>query len=71
MFTIALQMNFDFYIDMGLKGYCYFTKEADWEEFPTNFLLVPPVNMIFLNFFPFQKRIAKKVMFFILFIMEY
>lgn len=68
MFTIALQMNFDFYIDMGYRGYWYFTKEADWEELPTNILLVPPVNLIFLNFFPFQKTIAKKVMFFILFL---
>jgi hypothetical protein len=68
MFTIALQMNFDFYIDIGYKGYWYFTKEADWEELPTNIMIVPPVNMIFLNFFPFQKKFAKKFIFFILFL---
>ncbi|MFD0825877.1 hypothetical protein ACT8ZR_09380 [Neobacillus sp. M.A.Huq-85] len=67
-FTIAFQMNFDFYIDMEYKGYWYFTKNADWKELPTNIMLVPPVNMIFLNFFPFQKRIIKKVIFFIVFL---
>ncbi|WHY93116.1 hypothetical protein QNK12_06415 [Neobacillus cucumis] len=67
-FTIALQMNFDFYIDMEYKGYWYFSQKADWKELPTNIVLVPPVNMIFLNFFPFQKRITKKVMFFIMFL---
>ncbi|MFJ7726149.1 hypothetical protein ACIQXV_08270 [Neobacillus sp. NPDC097160] len=68
MFTIAFQMNFDFYVDMEYHGYWYFTQNADLKELPTNIALVPPVNMIFLNFFPFHKRITKKVIFFILFL---
>lgn len=68
MFTVAFQMNFDFYIDMELHGYWYFTKKADWRELPTNIMLVPPVNIIFLNFFPFEKEKLKQVTFFIIFL---
>jgi hypothetical protein len=68
MFTIAFQMNFDFYVDLEHHGYWYFTKKADWKELPTNIMLVPPVNMIFLNFFPFEKDKLKQVTFFIIFL---
>src|SRR4051794_22700365 len=68
MFTIALQMNFDFYVDLEYHGYWYFTKKVDWKELPTNIVLVPPVNMIFLNFFPFKKSLVKKLSFFLLFL---
>jgi hypothetical protein len=68
MFTIAFQMNFDFYVDMEHNGYWYFTKRADWKELPTNIILVPPVNIIFLNFFPFKKSLVKKLSFFLLFL---
>jgi hypothetical protein len=68
MFTIAFQMNFDFYVDMEHHGYWYFTQNADLKELPTNIALVPPVNMIFLNFYPFEKSKIKQVFFFILFL---
>jgi hypothetical protein len=68
MFTIAFQMNFDFYVDMEYHGYWYFTQNADLKELPTNIALVPPVNMIFLNFYPFEKSKIKQVHFFILFL---
>ena len=68
MFTIAFQMNFDFYVDLEHHGYWYFTKNKDWKELPTNIMLVPPVNMIFLNFFPLGKDKLKQVTFFIIFL---
>jgi hypothetical protein len=68
MFTIVFQMNFDFYVDMEYHGYWYFTQHADLKELPTNIALVPPVNMIFLNFYPFEKSKIKQVLFFILFL---
>lgn len=68
MFTIAFQMNFDFFVDLEYHGYWYFTKKADWIELPTNVILVPPVNMIFLNFFPFYKSMLKKVGYFLFFL---
>jgi hypothetical protein len=67
-FTVALHLNFDFYIDLQYKGYWYFSQKADWMEIPTNIFLLPPVNMIFLNFFPFHKSLLKKGIFFILFL---
>ncbi|MCM2531721.1 hypothetical protein NDK43_04010 [Neobacillus pocheonensis] len=68
LFTIAFQMNFDFYIDMEYHGYWYFTQNADLKELPTNIALVPPANMIFLNFYPFEKSKIKQGIFFILFL---
>jgi hypothetical protein len=65
-FTIAFQMSFDFYVDMEFHGYWYFTKHADWKEFPTNFFLVPPVNILFLNFYPFEKSKMKQGLYFLL-----
>jgi hypothetical protein len=47
MFSIAFQMNFDFYVDMEYHVYWYFTQNADLKELPTNIALVTPVNMIF------------------------
>jgi hypothetical protein len=69
MFTIALQMSFDFYVDMEYHGYWYFTKNADWEEMPSNFFLVPPANVIFLNFYPFEKSKIKQSIYLILFVL--
>jgi hypothetical protein len=68
-FTIALQMSFDFYVDMEYHGYWYFTNHADWEELPTNFFLVPPVNMLFLNYFPFEKSKWKQGIYLIVFVL--
>jgi hypothetical protein len=68
-FTIAFQMSFDFYMDMEFHAYWYFTKHADWKELPTNFLLVPPANMIFLNFYPFEKSKWKRVIYLLLFVL--
>ena len=49
IFTVALQTVFDTYIDLKYSGYYYFTKEVDWESLLNLIFLVPPVNMMFLN----------------------
>lgn len=62
-FTIAFQFIFDTYVEFKYHGYWYFKKEIEWVGlFPHTFLL-PPVNMMFLNWFPFKKRIIKKLMY--------
>lgn len=64
LFTIALQTSFDVYIDFKLHGYWYFTKAVDFWELPTTVLLVPPVNMMFLNWYPFQTQILRQFFYF-------
>lgn len=59
-FTIAMQTLFDYYMDIKYLGYWYFTKEVDWASIPALTMLIPPVNMMFLNWFPFQSSLLKK-----------
>lgn len=64
-FTIILQMAFDGYIDHKLKGYWYFTKDVDLLDLPTVTVLVPPVNMMFLNWYPFNSILFKKAKYYL------
>ena len=65
VFTTAFQLNFDLYIDLKYHGYWYFTKGIDWFSLPAHSLLLPPVNMMFLNWYPFQSTLWKKAFYFI------
>lgn len=61
MFTIAYQMTFDLYVDIKYHGYWYFTKDIDWEAFLAHKVLVPPVNLMFLNWYPFKRMLWEQV----------
>ncbi|ULT54448.1 hypothetical protein L1999_14825 [Neobacillus drentensis] len=61
-FTIAFQTVFDVYIDFKYHGYWYFSKGVDWKSFIAIFL-VPPVNVVYLNFFPYKKALRKKILY--------
>ncbi|MBV7506531.1 hypothetical protein KW850_14800 [Bacillus sp. sid0103] len=67
-FTIAFQVIFDLFVEFKYQGYWYFDKEIDWAGLLPHIFLVPPVNMIFLNFFPHKSKVFKKILFFILFV---
>ncbi|WP_335871525.1 hypothetical protein [Bacillus sp. 2205SS5-2] len=60
-FTLTFQLLFDCIIDIKYSGYWYFTTEFDWFEMPARLVLIPPVNMIFLNYFPFKKAFIRKI----------
>lgn len=59
-FTIVLQMFFDGYIDHKYGGYWYFNKEIGLLDFLPVTVLVPPVNMMFLNWYPFHSTLLRK-----------
>lgn len=61
VFTVALQTLFDVIIDFKYHGYWYFSKAIDWKGLPATTMLVPPVNIVFLNGYPFKKDRAKKI----------
>lgn len=67
-FTIALQSLFDVFIEFKYHGYWYFDREIDWAGVLPHICLVPPVNMIFLNYFPHKSKIVKQLSFIILFV---
>ncbi|MEH7086004.1 hypothetical protein V7139_25155 [Neobacillus drentensis] len=52
------------YIDQKYHGYWYFTQGVDLAALPTLTMLLPPVNMIFLNWFPFNSSLLKRILYF-------
>lgn len=64
-FTVALQVLFDVYINAKYQGYWYFTKEIDWSSLPVYTVLIPPVNIMFLNWYPSTGPLWRKVLYFI------
>ncbi|WP_027408780.1 hypothetical protein [Anoxybacteroides tepidamans] len=64
-FTTSFQLLFDLYVDHKYHGYWYFTKEVDWEGLPTLTMLIPPVNIMFLNWYPFHKSLLKRFLYFV------
>ncbi|SFI36430.1 hypothetical protein SAMN02799624_00610 [Paenibacillus sp. UNC496MF] len=60
-FTMAFQLLFDLLFDFKFKGYWYFEKNSvDWTAFLARTLLIPPVNLLFLGFFPSERRFLAK-----------
>lgn len=67
-FTIAFQTTFDVFIELKYHAYWYFDKEVDLAGVIPHLFVVPPVNMIFLNWFPYNGSFVKKASFIILFV---
>lgn len=63
-FTVAFQATFDNYVDIKHQGYWYFTKDVDWTDLFSITLVVPPVNMIFLNWYPYDGSLWQQVRYF-------
>lgn len=61
-FTIAFQILFDLIIEFKYKGYSYFSKDQiEWAALLVKTILFPPINIIFLSYFPFTKVISNKI----------
>ena len=65
-FTIAFQMCFDIFVDTKYHGYWYVSQGIDWIAFPGYTMLIPPVNLVFLNFYPFQRPVAKHILYLVI-----
>jgi hypothetical protein len=67
-FTIAFQYSFDILVEFKYHGYWYFSKGIDWIGVVAHTILIPPVNMMYLNWFPFYKRFSKKFIYIFLWV---
>ncbi|MBS8263682.1 hypothetical protein DYI25_04400 [Mesobacillus boroniphilus] len=67
-FTIAFQMLFDFIVEFKYQSYWYFSQGFEWVGLIPRTVLIPPVNIIFLNLYPFEKRVLKKISFLFFFV---
>ncbi|MCM3571318.1 hypothetical protein [Neobacillus mesonae] len=65
VFTVALQVLTDTYIDGKYHGYWYFDKAIDIKSIPALILLIPPVNIMFLNWYPFERTLYKRLLYII------
>lgn len=61
IFTCCFQVFFDTFIDLKYHGYWFVSQEIDWSAFPGYTLLIPPVNLLFLNSFPFNTSVVKRI----------
>lgn len=59
-FTIAFQLLFDLIIEFKFHSYWYFERGVDWPGLIPRLVLIPPVNMIFLNLYPFEKSVVTR-----------
>ncbi len=69
-FTIAFQQSFDIIIEFKYHGYWYFDKEIDWVGILPHTILIPPVNMMFLNWYPFKEKIIKQCFYILLWVIS-
>jgi hypothetical protein len=67
-FTIVLQTLFDTFMEFKFHGYWYFKKAIEWQDVLPHVLLVPPVNMMFLNWYPFNAKFSKRLVYIIVFV---
>jgi hypothetical protein len=65
VFTIASQMSFDVYVDVKYSGYWYFNKGVAWASLPAHTILIPPINMMFLNWYPFNRSLVRRIRYFL------
>lgn len=65
IFTIAFHLIFDLIIERKYEGYWYFDKKVDWLDLPLHTILLPPVIMMFLNWYPFKSKMIKQVLYII------
>lgn len=59
--TIAFQSIFDLMVEFKYKGYWYFDKGVEWVDILPHTFLIPPVNMMFINWYPFRAKITKQI----------
>jgi len=64
-FTIAFQSLVDMFVGVKYKGYWYFSRDIDLLYLLPITVLIPPINMLFINWYPFKASLTKKTLYFI------
>lgn len=60
LFTALFQIIVDLFLGEKFKAYWYFTKGIEFDDLPILLLVIPSVNMMFLNWYPFQASLLKR-----------
>ncbi|CAM3540526.1 hypothetical protein [Cytobacillus oceanisediminis] len=67
-FTAGFQLLFDMIVEFKYESYWYFEPGVEWMGLLPRTVLIPPVNIIFLNGYPYSKGILKKLAYMLLFV---
>lgn len=67
-FTIAFQAIFDLVVEFKYQGYWYFTPGVDLGGLLTHTVLIPPVNVLFLNGYPVNRSFLNKAVYLIIWV---
>ncbi len=67
-FTIAFQVCFDVFMEFDFHAYWYFSKDIEWEGLIPHLFVVSPVNMMYLNWFPFHSIKIKQFFYIVIFV---
>jgi hypothetical protein len=57
----------DVYLDLKFDLYGFFNKGIDYQYILIFTIVYPTANFLFLNFFPFKKRLAQKILYILFF----
>lgn len=60
-FTTAFQVIFDLIVEFKYHGYWYFDKGVDWAGGLAHSILLPPVNMLLLHWYPFNRPVRYQI----------
>ncbi|MEH7332040.1 hypothetical protein V7161_05340 [Neobacillus drentensis] len=73
-FSMILEILFDIFIDEKTNGYWYFWRGIDWTNILAYTILIPPVCVTFLNWYPFNRSMFKRaryIIFWVIFLLLY
>jgi hypothetical protein len=65
-FTVAIQVLVDGYLCKKYHAYWYFSGSLEWKTLLPLTVLIPPVNIIFLNSYPLGKSFVKQLLYILL-----
>jgi hypothetical protein len=63
LFAVTLASIVDIYLDIKLDLYGFFQKGPDWAYIPIFIVVYPAANILFLNLFPYNKALTKKIIY--------
>ncbi|TCP22686.1 hypothetical protein EV207_13428 [Scopulibacillus darangshiensis] len=66
LFAIILTYTVDQILGEQYHLYGYFHEQAEYKDFIVILGIYPAINILFLNYFPFHKKITFKILYFIL-----
>ncbi|NRD78492.1 hypothetical protein HPT25_14090 [Bacillus sp. BRMEA1] len=63
LFSHALEVLANYIFDVMYNVYGYFDKGPEWGSFIYVYGIYPSIGILFLNFFPYRKRLMKKILY--------